>query len=60
MPTFKIEHTGNPNSCIIKMNKQVFCCLLDSGAELSPIHTRVYNSLKEKQKLKKQSAFFNC
>ena len=35
----------------------MFHNLLDSGAEVSLIHTRVYNSLKEKQKLKKQSAF---
>ena len=57
MPTFKIELAGNPNSCIIKTNKQKFCDLLDSGAEVSLIHTRVYNSLKQKPKLKKQSAF---
>ena len=57
MPTFKIELAGNPNSCIIKINKQRFCALLDFGAEVSLIHTRVYNSLKEKPKLKKQSAF---
>ena len=31
--------------------------LLDSGAEVSLIHTMVYNSLKENPKLKKQSAF---
>ena len=35
----------------------MFCDLLDSGAEVSLIHTRVYNYLKEKPKLKKQSAF---
>ena len=38
-------------------DKQNFCALLDSGAEVSLIHTRLYNSLKEKPKLKKQSAF---
>ena len=57
MSTFKIELAGNPNSCIIKINKQMLHALLESGAEVSPIHTRVYNSLKEKPKLKKQSAF---
>ena len=31
--------------------------LLESGAEVSPIYTWVYNFLKEKPKLKKQSAF---
>ena len=35
----------------------MFHALLDSGAEVSLIHTRVYNSPKEKPKLKKQSAF---
>ena len=34
------------------------CALLDSSAEVSLIHTRVYNSLKEKPKLKTQSVFF--
>ena len=57
MPVFKIELAGNPNSCIIKINKQKFCTVLDCGAEVSLIHARVYNSLKEKPNLKKQSAF---
>ena len=34
----------------------MFCALLDSGAEISLIHTRVYNSQKEKPKLKEQNA----
>ena len=38
-------------------NKQTFCAQLDSGAEISFIHIGVYNSLKEKPKLKKQRAF---
>ena len=54
MPTFKIKLAANPNSCIIKINKQLFHALLDSGAEVSLIHTRVYNTLKEKPKLKKK------
>ena len=57
MPTFKIESAGNPNSCIIKINKLKFRALLHPAAEVSLIHTRVYNTLKEKPKLKKQSAF---
>ena len=57
MPTFKIELEGSPNSCIIEINKQKFQALLDSGAKVSLIHRGVYNSLKEKPKLKKQSAF---
>ena len=35
----------------------MFHALLDSGTEVLLIHTRVYNSQKEKSKLKKQSAF---
>ena len=49
MLTCKAELAGTPNSCIIKINKQKFYTVLDSGAELSLIHTRVYNSLKENQ-----------
>ena len=43
MPIFKIELAGNPNSCIIKINKQKFRALLDSGSEVSLIHTRCIN-----------------
>ena len=57
MPIFKIELAGNLNSCIIKIKKQKFCALLGSGAEISLIHAGVFNSLKEKPKLKKQIAF---
>ena len=46
MPIFKIELAGNPNSCIIKINKQKFRALLKSGAEVSLIHTKVYKFLK--------------
>ena len=56
MPTYKIELAGNPNSCLIKINNKKYHALLDSGAEVSLIHTRLYNSLKEKPKLNKQSA----
>ena len=40
-----------------KNKNEAFCALLDSGAEVSLIYTRVHNTLKEKPKLKKQSAF---
>ena len=56
MPIFKIELAGNPKSCIIKINKQKFRALLDSGAEVSLIHTKEYKSLKNNPKLKKQTA----
>ena len=32
IPTYKIELAGNPNSCLIKINKK-YHALLDSGAE---------------------------
>ena len=46
MPIFKIELAGNPNSCL--KNKQKFRALLDSAAEVSLIHTKVYKLLKNK------------
>ena len=52
---FKIEPAGNKHSCIIEIDKQKFRALLDSGAEVSPILTKVYKSLKTKPKLKKQT-----
>ena len=59
MPIIEIEPAGDPNSCIIKLNKQKFHALLDSGAEESLIHTRVYNTPDETPKLKKQSTFLH-
>ena len=56
MPVYKIELAGNPNSCVIKINSQKFRALLDSGAEVSLIHTRLYKSLKGLPKLRKQNA----
>ena len=52
MPIFKIELAGNPNSCILKINKQKFRVLLHAGAKVSLIHTKVYKSLKNKPKVK--------
>ena len=57
MPTLKIELAGNLNSCFIKINKQNLHALLDFAAELSLIHTKVYNSIREESKLKKPNAF---
>ena len=51
MLTYRIELAGNPNSCIIKINNQKFCALLDSGAQVSLINTKVYKSLKGLPKL---------
>ena len=57
MLTYRVELAGNPNSCIIKINNQKFPTLLDSGAEVSLINTKVYKSLKGLPKLRKQTAF---
>ena len=35
----------------------MFHAILHSGAEVAPIHTKVFNSLQEKPKLKKESVF---
>ena len=56
MPRYKIELAGNPNSCIIRINNQKYHALLDSGAEVSFVHSRIYNCLRHKPKLKKQNA----
>ena len=59
MPTFTTELSGKPNSCIIKIYKQKFHAILDSGAEVSLIHARVYNSPIRNLKLKKKSVFLH-
>ena len=51
MLTYRIEQAGNPNSCIIKINNEKFCTLLDAGSEVSLINTKVYKSLKGLPKL---------
>ena len=42
MPVYKIDLLGNPNSCLVKIGKQNFRSLVDSGAEVSLIHSRTY------------------
>ena len=56
MPIYKIELAGNPNSCIIRINNQKYHALLYSGVEVSLVHSRIYSCLRDKPKLKKQSA----
>ena len=51
MPVYKIDLLGNPNSCFVKIGKQSFRSLVDSGAEVSLIHSRAYQNLKDKPKL---------
>ena len=50
MPIFHIEFAGKPNSCLVKINNRKYLALLDSGAEVSLIYTRLYYSLKVKPK----------
>ena len=45
--------TKGPNSLLVKFGKRKFRALLDSGAEVSLIHRRVYDSLKSRPKLQK-------
>ena len=47
--------SGNPNSCIVFIGKQKFRCLVDTGAECSLMHRRVYDNLKNKPKLLKKT-----
>ena len=51
MPVYKISLAGNPNSCMIKIGKNNFRTLVDSGAEVSLMHQRVFQNLKDKLKL---------
>ena len=45
--------TKGPNSLLIKIGKQKYGALVDSSAEVSLIHLRVFHSLKNKPKLRK-------
>ena len=47
----KITLAGSPNSCVIKIGKTKFRSLVDTGAEVSLMHRRVYDSLLVKPKL---------
>ena len=51
IPTYKINLAGSQNSCIIKIGKNKFRSLVDTGAAVSLMHRRVYDSLKVKPKL---------
>ena len=51
IPTYKITLAGSPNSCVIKIGKTKFRSLVDTGAEVSLMHRRDYDSLLVKPKL---------
>ena len=48
---FKINVSGSPNSCLLKIGKQRYRTLVDTGAECSLMHRRIYDQLKNKPKL---------
>ena len=49
--TYKISVSGSPNSCLVKIGKQRFRTLVDTGAECSLMHRRIYDQLKNKPRL---------
>ena len=55
LKTFQIL-TGSPNSCLIQIGKNKYRSLVDSGAEVSLIHRRVYQALKKKPTMVKKNA----
>ena len=57
---FNINVSGSPNSCLVKIGKQRFRTLVDTGAECSLMHRRVYDQLKNKPRLVKKSLFTIC
>ena len=50
---FQVNLASNPNSTVIKINKTKIRVLLDSGADISLLHERVYRSIKGLPPLKK-------
>lgn len=50
---FSVNLNKNPNSCIIHIGKNRYRALVDTGAEVSLMHRRVYDSLKIKPKLQR-------
>ena len=46
----------NPKSCIVKLGKQKFRTLVDTGAECSLMHCRIYDQLKNKPMLNNKKA----
>ena len=47
----KISVSGSPNSCLVKIGKQRYRTLVDTGAECSFMHRRIYDQLKNKPRL---------
>jgi len=51
---FSINLAGSPNSCVIQLGKQRYRALVDTGAEVSLVHRRVFDQLKQGYDLGKQ------
>ena len=51
--TFKIALAGDPNSCCLTLEKNKLRASVDSGAEVSLINMKIYQSLKTYTHLKK-------
>lgn len=51
---YTINLEGNPNSCIINIKTKKFRSLVDSGAEVSLLHHKIYKSLTFLPKLTKK------
>ena len=51
--TYHINVSGSPNSCLIKFGKLKYRSLVDTGAEVSLIHLRVYQALINPPVMKK-------
>ena len=49
---FKVSETGNPNSCVVEINKTRWRALVDTGAEVSLISESMYSRLRKPPKLK--------
>ena len=49
--TYKISVSGNPNFCVVKLEKQRYITRVDSGAECSLMHRRIHDQLKNKPRL---------
>ena len=52
LETFKVSVSGSPNSCLAKIGKQRIRTLVDTLAECSLMHRRIYDQLKDRPKLR--------
>ena len=54
-----INVSGSPKACLVKIGKQKFRTLVDTEAECSLMHRRVYDQLKNKPRLVNKFFFYN-